>query len=174
MNRERERDKTPRDTVEELARLFAEHPAWRRAAQHIDPNATSDVYFSSHPGRAWHLERRDGTTRLCEGRSASPDLVFRFTPQAVLRLAAVRDGIGNFARTLFLLMLDPDPEVAIRFRIVAPFPRLLRRGYLRLLLAGGPALIAFGAEHGVRGLGDVRSMVRRLRSREPEPWESAE
>ena len=71
-------------------------------------------------------------------------------------------------------MLDPDPEVAIRFRIATPFSDLLRRGYLRLLLAGGPALIAFGSEHGVRALSDLRSLVRRLRSRKPEPWECAE
>lgn len=174
MTRVTKRGETPHDPVEELADLFADHPAWQRAARHIDPGATSDVYFSSHPGRAWHLEQQGGVTLLLEGRSVAPDFVFCFTPEAVRRLAAVHDGIGSFARTLFRLILDPDPEVAIRFRIATPFTELLRRGYLRLLLAGGPALLAFGSEHGVRGLGDLRSLARRLRSREPAPWECAE
>lgn len=173
MTRGPQRGEGPRDPVAQLTHLFAEHAVWRKAARHIDPSATSDVYFSDHPGRAWHIERLEGVTRLLPGRSTSPDFAFRFTPRSVRRLSEVDGGIGGFARVLFELMLDPDPEARIDIRIVASFSDLRRRGYVRLLLAGGPALVAFGARHGVRGLGELRKLVRSLRSTEPAPWECA-
>ena len=63
------------------------------------------------------------------------------------------------------------PALRIRFGVVAPFATLVRRGYLGLLAAGGPRVLAFGAAHGVRTLRQLRELVTRLRSREPAWWE---
>ena len=169
-----ERARTARDghdEVDELARLFREHPAWRAAAHRVDDASTSDVYFSSRPGKAWHLARREGETLLCTGRSADPDFVFRFTPGAVERLADVEGGPGSFAVELFRLMTESDPSVRVDFRIAAPFARLLRRGYLTLLASGGFRVLAFGASRGVHTLADLRALVARIYSSHPEPWE---
>jgi len=159
------------DEVERLARLFREHPAWVQAADRVDDAATSDVYFSSRPGEAWHLARAGGETRLRPGRARDPDFVFRFTPRAVERLAAVGDGIGSFAVELFRLMTATDPEERVDFRIAAPFSRLMGRGYVTLLAAGGLRVLAFGASRGIHTLADLRRLVARLVSSRPEPWE---
>jgi len=166
-----QRDETLGDPVEQLARLFAENPAWDEAARYLDPAATSDIYFSHEPGRVWHIERRAGVTQLLPGASERPDLVFRFSPHAVRELSREHDGIAAFAIALFRLALAPDPDRGVRIRIVAPFIELTRRGYVKLLLAGGPSLLAFGVEHGVRGLADLRALVRRLRRSESDTWE---
>ncbi len=57
-------------------------------------------------------------------------------------------------------------------RIVAGFPRLVRRGYLGLLLASGPRVLAFGASHGVRTVGALRRLVAQLRDSGPADWET--
>ena len=62
--------------------------------------------------------------------------------------------------------------VEIDLRVVAPFWRLLRRGYVRLLLAGGPKVLAFGARHGVGDLAALRRLVAAQRSDEPATWET--
>ena len=159
--------------IERLARLFQEHPAWVEAARLLAPEATSSVYFSHRPRQAWRLEHREGHTRLLPGASPDPDLVFRFTPAAVDRLAEARGGIGDFALELFSLALEADAAARVEIRVAAPFPRLLARGYVRLLLAGGPRLAALGASHGVRTPGALRRLVRQLRRRGPEEWETA-
>lgn len=156
--------------VAELSRLFREHPAWREAARHLKPECTSAVWFPHRPGEPWHLVHEGECARLRPGPDPDPDLVFRFPPGAVQALARTRGGVGEFAVRLFELMIDPDPERHVDFRIVAPFWRLARRGYVRLLLAAGPRVAAFGVSHGVRGLADLRRLVRGLR-RDPFEFE---
>ena len=161
-------------TIDRLAELFLEHPAWIAAARRISPRATCSVYFTHRPGEAWRLELAGGRTRLRSGAAADPDFVFRFSPAAIERLAAGRGGIGEFAVTLFDSMIEDDPALRIDLRIAASFPRLARRGYLRLLLDAGPAVVRFGASHGIRTLPALRSFVSRLRRTEPEGWETAD
>jgi hypothetical protein len=69
-------------------------------------------------------------------------------------------------------VLSDDPRLRIGLRIVAPFGRLVRRGYLRLLVAAGPRVLGFGASHGIRSLGALRRFVARIRSRVPADWET--
>jgi len=157
--------------IDRLADLFREHEAWIAAARHIDPRATSSVYFSHRPGEVWRLEHGGGETQLLPGAAPDPDLVFRFSPGAVARLEATRGGISAFAVELFSRMLDEDPEQRVDFRIVADFRRLATRGYVRLLLAAGPRVVAFGLAHGVASLGALRRLVAELRSRDPADWE---
>jgi len=159
------------EVVAKLARLFQNHPAWLSAARVLRADANSAVYFSHLPGEPWQLFGRNGTTHLAPGLPRDPDFVFRFTPASVDRLAAVRGGVGDFAIELFSLILEDDEDVRVGFRIVSSLPTLAGRGYLHLLVAGGPRVLAFGAGRGVRGLADLHRLVRRLRSRGPEPWE---
>jgi hypothetical protein len=159
--------------VDRLSGLFREHEAWVAAARYIDPVGSSNVYFSHRPGEAWRLVQNGGGTRLLPGADPDPDLVFRFSPGAVARLAATRGGIGAFAVELFTRSLDEDPEQRVEIRIAADFRRLAARGYVRLLLAAGPRVMAFGLAHGVASLGALRRLVAELRSREPAEWESS-
>jgi hypothetical protein len=56
-----------------------------------------------------------------------------------------------------------DPALRVELRILSSFLTLTRRGYLRLLVAGGPRVLAWGAEHGVRSLGELRAWIARVR-----------
>ena len=94
------------------------------------------------------------------GRVTDPDFALTFSPIAIERIVAARGGMAAFAIALFEAVLDPDPEQGVRIEILASFARLVRRGYLGLLLACGPRLLAFGARHGVRSVRDLRALVR--------------
>lgn len=150
-----------------LAALFAHHPAWIRAAGALDPAATSNVYFAHRPGEQWHLATRDGVARLGRGAVRDPDLVFRFSPAAIDRLEGVEGEIGDFAVALFEQILGGEVDLRVR----APFTRLAKRGYVKLLLLGGAPVLAFGARQGVRTLGGLRRMVAELRESRPADWE---
>ncbi len=160
-------------TVATLAQLFREHPAWCAAAAHLRDDASSAVWFRHLPGRPWRLVRHAGRSELLAGREPDPDLVFRFTPAAVERLAGVSGGVGDFAVALFELLAEGDPERRVDLRVAAPFARLARRGYVTLLLRAGPAVAAYGVSRGVRGLADLRRLVVSHRSRDPAPWEGS-
>ena len=110
---------------------------------------------------------------LRPGPAAHPDLVFRFSPAAIGELEQAGDQVGDFAVRLFELMLEADPERQVGFRIVAGFTRLLRRGYVGLLLSSGPQVAAFAARNGVTGLASLRRLVNAVRRSEPHDWEVA-
>jgi len=162
------------DYIARLARLFLEHPVWIEAAKHISAEATSTIFFSHNPGQAWHLENREGEILLLPGAAKDPDFVFRFTPAAVQRLERVDRGMDDFAVELFRLMLEESIDEGVRIRIVAGFPRLLRRGYVRLLISAGPGVLAFGAAQGVLSFRSLRRLVASTRSPEPLEWEESE
>ena len=161
------------ESVTRLARMFLENPAWAGAAKRIENDATSSVFFSHRPGEPWRLERHRGRTLLLPGAAPDPDFVFRFTPASIERLCAADGSIGHFAVALFELIAEQSPRLRVGFRIAAPFPRLVRRGYLRLLAVGGLRVLAFGAARGVRSPADLRRLVERVRRRGPEAWELA-
>ena len=154
-----------------LARLYRERPAWRAAAAGIQEGSRCAVWFSQRPGEPWHLVREAGETRLRPGGVERPDLVFRFTPASIWELARAGEDIGEFAVRLFELMIDPDVERHIGFRIAAPFSRLLRGGYVRVLLDAGPRVATFAAGHGVTDLASLRDLVRSLIHTTPFDWE---
>jgi hypothetical protein len=83
----------------------------------------------------------------------------------------VRGEAGDFAAELFLLALAEDRETRDDLREAAGFPRQLRRGYVRLLLAAGPRVRALGAAHGIVGLADLARLVAHTRRVEGELWE---
>ena len=153
----------PDASVRRLAALFRSHPAWTRAAALLSEQACSNVRFQHRPGEIWHLARVDGVTRLEPGARRDADLELAFPPGAIERLEATRGGIGAFAVALFELAVVSDEALRVDLRILAPFSRLVRRGYLRLLVAGGPEVIAWGAAHGVRTLGELRGWLARVR-----------
>jgi len=153
----------PDASVKRLAELFRSHPAWTRAAALLSEEACSNVRFLHRPGEIWHLSRVQGVTRLEPGALPDADLELGFPPGAIDRLARARGGIGDFAVALFELAIEPDPALRVELRILSPFLTLTRRGYLRLLLAGGPRVLAWGATHGVRSLGELRRWVARVR-----------
>ena len=167
-------DRSSDDYIARLARLFLEHPIWIEAAKQISADATSTIFFSHNPGQAWHLENCKGEILLLPGAAEDPDFVFRFTPAAVQRLEGVDRGMDDFAVELFRLMLEESIDEGVGFRIGAGFPRLLRRGYVRLLLSAGPGVLAFGAALGVLNLRSLRRLVASTRSAEPMEWEKSE
>lgn len=154
-----------------LARLFREHPVWVEAGRRVADDSTSRVLFTHRPGERWHLARERGETVLLPGDVAEPDLVFRFSPESIDRLAAVEGSVGAFAVELFGLIVGDDPRARVELRVAAPLKRLVRRGYLRLLVASGGGVVAFGARHGVRSLGQLRRLIERLARRPPAAWE---
>ncbi len=154
----------PNEHVERLAELFRTHPAWTRAAALLSDAACSNVRFPHRPGEIWHLARVRGVTQLAPGARADADLELGFPPAAIERLAGTRGGVGDFALALFELAVAPDPALRVDLRILSSFLTLTRRGYLRLLVAGGPSVLAWGAAHGMRSLGELRRWIGRVRA----------
>lgn len=156
----------PDPEVRKLAAFFLDHPAWIEAARTVTDGSTSRVFFSHVPGE-FRLLRRRGKSLLLAGQATDPDFAFRFTPQAIDRITATDGDIGDFAVALFRAIADRDPNQQVGFRILVPFRRLLRRGYVALLLRGGAKVIRYGAQHGIATIGELRRFLSQTRVSDP-------
>lgn len=159
------------DIVQTLRHFFAEHPVWVEAARSVKNGANSEVYFAGTKGQ-WHLMRDDGVSYLREGRAPSPDLSFVFTEAAVHRLVSM-DGkeISDFAIILFDLITSEDENEKVGFRVTGSFFRILRRGYVQVLLKGGPRVLQYAARHGVTNLTDLSRLLSKVSGKEID-WRS--
>jgi hypothetical protein len=156
--------------IEQLRQLFLSHPAWLNAAEHIKEGAQSRVYFS-HVAGEFHMVRKGGKSLLQAGPATDPDFAFRFTPKAIERLSRVEgDNLADFAVELFECIVSDDPDLQVGLRILSGFTKLFWRGYVTLLLAGGPRVFAYGAARGVNGVGDLRKFLKQSRASDPR-WE---
>jgi hypothetical protein len=151
--------------VELLRKLFNTHPAWLAGARHIKEGSSSEVRFS-HVRGAYHLLRKDGQSFLLDGPAPDPDLAFRFTPRSIERLNAVQGtDMIDFGVELLECVCSEDPELQVRLRVIAGFTKLLRRGYVGLLIRGGPRILTYGGGSG-GSIADVRKLLNELRSDE--------
>lgn len=152
--------------VEKLREHFLSEPVWVDAAQPIQEGSESLVVFS-HVEGVYHLHREGKKSLLLFGPPRDPDFGFRFTPKSIEILTSTKGDVGDFAVALFTLITHSDPDVRIGFRVYASFPRLLIRGYVQVLLRGGPKVLQYAAQNGVRTLGDLYRLFQELRSPEP-------
>ena len=157
--------------IEQLRIFFAEHPAWVKAAKSIVDGANSEVVFDGEAA-PWRLMRVDGVSVLEPGVAPSPDFTFYFTGSAIASLTQTdqKATISDFALVLFNRIISDDPRERIGFHVRAPFGQLVKRGYLRVLLRGGPAVLRFMSEHGIRSWRDFNSLVTAVRGDSTFDW----
>lgn len=149
-----------------LRRFFESHPTWVEAAESVHDGANSEVFFTDREGH-YHLMREDGHSLLLEGAAPSPDFSFLFTPGAIDHLAEMKEGtIGDFAICIFDLITTDDPKLRVGFRVNGPFLRILRRGYLQVLLKGGPRVLQYAAGHGVTSLSELKKLLDSMSGKE--------
>lgn len=152
--------------IQKLQTYFLEHEVWVAAAKSIKEGAGSQVFFSHVEGE-WHLLRRDGESLLLEGPATDPDLGFCFTPASIDSIVDQEGNMGDVAVQLFNCITSEDPELKVDFRVFASFGRLLKKGYVQVLLRGGPKVLQYAASRGVHTLSDLRKLLKEAQSDDP-------
>jgi hypothetical protein len=158
-------------TVEKLRSLFLNHPAWLKAAEPIKDGASSRVLFAHLPSE-YQLLRQDGQSLLLEGPAVEPDFAFYFPKKAIDRLCAVQGTEqADFAIALFDCVVSEDPDEQVGLRILAGLGQIFWKGYLTMLLRGGPRVLAYGARRGLHSVADLRKFLKHTRASHPR-WEN--
>ncbi len=151
------------NALETLRVFFEEHEVWQEAARPVKDGANSEVYFRSIPGE-YYLIREDGKSWLRKGKAPSPDFSFVFPDEAIRRFESLNgDNISDFAMLLFELLGNEDDLNLIGFRVSGSIGQILKRGYLQVVLKGGPRVLQYAASHGIRSLGDFGRLLKSLK-----------
>jgi hypothetical protein len=103
---------------------------------------------------------RDGKPQLERRPARSPDVTFSIRPETVELLNdRTQDDLGDIGVNILKEMLAGN----VSMRVEANVLDLLRRGYLRVAAAGGPAVHSFLARHGLANVSEIMNTIKKMR-----------
>ena len=146
-----------------LTRFFAQSHAARTAAASLKRAAEVGVSFTDVPGH-WRFTSEGGKPLLAPGAAKDPDFELTLAPGAVRAICARADAeIGDLGILFFQQMIAQAPEDKIRVKLHSGLMTLTLRGWLGVLAHGGPRVVGWLAQKGLKGPGAVASAISRLR-----------
>lgn len=145
-----------------LANFLATSQTAQAAAKSLRSGAEAAIRFADVEGE-WRI-RRDATgISLEQGKALDPDFELRLPPAAVHSVCARHDAdIGDLGVTFFEHIVAKDPGRRIHVTVHSGLIKLTHRGWLGLLTRGGPKVILWLANRGLRGPGAVATALGRF------------
>ena len=146
-----------------LRRFFETSDASRRAASSLKKAAEVGVRFTDVPGE-FRFHSVDGKPVFESGKAMDPDFDLTLAPGAVAAITAQPQAdIGELGVLFFQHILAKDENAKIRVKLHSGLVRLTMRGWLGVLASGGPKVIGWMAQKGLKGPGAVASALSRLK-----------
>jgi hypothetical protein len=146
-----------------LKRFFETSEASRRAASSLKRAAEVGVRFTDVPGE-FRFHAVDGKPAFESGKAMDPDFDLTLAPGAVAAITAQPNAdVGELGILFFQHIVAKDENAKIRVKLHSGLLRLTMRGWLGVLAAGGPKVIGWMAQKGLKGPGAVASALSRLK-----------
>jgi len=141
-----------------LKNFFETRTAVAGALKFLDPGVEIAVVIGDSVDCA--LMIRDGKPLLERRAAVNPDVVFSVRPETVELLnEKTKDDIGDIGVNILKEMVAGHISVRLEANVLD----LLRRGYLRVVQAGGPAMSEFLSQHGVGGVSSIVNTFKKMR-----------
>jgi hypothetical protein len=122
-------------SFEALKRFFETAPAAAAATRPLSREAEVGLDLEGGPAR---FTMASGRAELEGGAARDPDFTLAIPDAAVKHITSfARSDAGELGIEFFKLAISRDPAIKVRIRIQASTPRLVSRGYLGVLAAGG-------------------------------------
>ena len=146
-----------------LAKFFATSRAARTTAASLGKAAEVGVTFTDVPG-SFRFFSDHGKPALVAGAAKDPDFELTLAPGAVRAICARADAeVGDLGILFFQHMIANAPEDKIKVRLHSGLWGLTTHGWLSVLAHGGPRVVAWMAQKGLKGPSAVASAISRLK-----------
>lgn len=146
-----------------MRRFFETSDAGRRAASSLKKAATVAVRFTDVPGE-FRFHVIDGQPRFEAGGASDPDFDLTLAPGAVRDICSKPHAdVGDLGILFFQHIVAKDEQEKIRVKLHSGLVKLTMRGWLSVLAAGGPKVIGWMAQKGLKGPSAVASALAKLK-----------
>jgi len=146
-----------------LRKFFETSPAGKRAAASLKKGVAVGVRFTDVPGD-FQFVTRDGQPHFDAGKASDPDFELTLAPGAVRAITSKPDSdVGELGITFFQHIVAKDPAEKIHVKLHAGLLKLTMHGWLGVLAAGGPKVMGWMAQKGLKGPSAVASALSRLK-----------
>jgi len=147
-----------------LATFLSNSPACRVAASALKAGAEVAVNLTDVDGdwRIWN-DPEVGIV-LAPGKAKDPDFELRVPPRAGIAIYSRPNAdMGDLGVVFFEHIVAKDPELKIHVTLRSGLVKLTGRGWLGLLARGGPTVLLWMTQRGLRGPGAIATALGRLR-----------
>src|SRR3954469_20036984 len=146
-----------------LRRFFETSEAGRRAASSLKRGATVGVRFTDVAGD-FRFHAEGGKPHFDAGKANDADFDLTIAPGAVRAITARPEAdVGELGITFFQHIVAKDPAEKIQVKLQAGLLKLTMHGWLGVLAAGGPKVMGWMAQKGLRGPSAVASALSRFK-----------
>ena len=146
-----------------LTKFFSTSAAARTAASSLGKSAEVGVTFTDVPG-SFRFYSDGGKPVLAAGTPKDPDFDLTLGPGAVRDICSKPEAeIGDLGILFFQHMIAHAPEDKIRVKLHSGLMRLTMRGWLGVLAHGGPRVVGWMAQKGLKGPGAVAAAISKLK-----------
>jgi hypothetical protein len=146
-----------------LTRFLQNSPAARSAAGSLRKGAEVGLSFTDISSE-WRFFSIDGKPVIEPGKPTDPDFELRLAPGAIRAICSRPDAqIGDLGIAFFEHIVARDPDDRIRVKLRSGLVKLTLRGWLGVLAQGGPKVIGWLAQKGLRGPSAVAVALSRLK-----------
>ena len=149
--------------LEQLREVLTERSAGQRATAPIKRGASIGDRLLGDPTN-YVFRRTASGAELVEGSARGSDFDLILGEAAVqLIYDTPGDDVGAFGVNFFRCMLAERAEDGVQVTLNSGLINLTRKGYLKVLLLGGPSVIRFMAQNGYIGPGAIAKAIKKLK-----------
>lgn len=133
-----------------MRKFFETNEVTRQVVEPLVEGASAEMGFEGDP-KPYTLVRKGGRSLLLPGKPDRPEIVFWFSRGAVEYLTGLKsDRVRDYVLALAECMLDPKGPRLVKFKLTTSMIDATRKGYLRMLLKGGPDALKMMARLGFK------------------------
>lgn len=146
-------------SYQKLKDFFDQRPVAHKATSPLGKKALGAVIFRNEPTQSYSFKRSGKFATLSEESPAKPDFTIRLDPGAVDELVAFpSESVGDFGVKFFKMLKRQNENQKIELSIHIGFFKIVSRGYLKVLLLGGPVVMSVLKDFGVSGVSSLKKL----------------
>ncbi len=127
------------NSFEKLKDFFDNREVAHKATKPLGKKAIGEVIFLEEPGKSYTFKKSGKFATLFEESIKKPDFTMKLSIGAVEDLVNFKsENVGDFGIRFFKLLKANEKGKEVEVKINIGFFRIVTKGYLKVLLLGGP------------------------------------
>ena len=130
--------------------FFETNPVTKKLAAPLKEGAVAWIQFEGDD-TSYTLIKENGMSVLRSGKPEKAELYMKLNKGAIDYLFELQsDNVQDYALRLFECAIRPTPERRVEGKLTTSLLDAYRKGYIKMLLMGGPKAISWAAQLGIQ------------------------
>ena len=131
------------ESYNKLKDFFDNREVAHKATKPLGKKAIGEVIFLEEPNKSYTFKKSGKFGSIFDETPKKPDFTMKLEAGAVKKLAEFKsENVGDFGIKFFQIMKAKKEDEKIEVKLNIGFIKIMMKGYLKVLLLGGPVVKA--------------------------------